>query len=106
MRDLQTSKAWSKLTLHCFGILVFYSLLYTLFFAPALLADRLLAPGDGILYYLPAFYAPRTLWTTLLLSGFPVSADPQIQSWYPLKYVFSYFGSWNGFVISAYVLAS
>jgi hypothetical protein len=87
-------------------VLLFYSFLCTIFFSSTLLADRLLAPGDGILYYLPAFYAPRTLWTSLLLSGFPVGADPQIQSWYPLKYLFSHFKAWNSFVISAYILAS
>ena len=40
---------------------------------------------------------------TIWISG---RGGSQIQSWYPLKWLFSYFGAWNSFVISAYVLAS
>jgi len=65
-----------------------------------------LAPADGFVYYIPGFYAPLTLWTNFLHAGFPTAADPQIQSWYPLKLLYSQFGAWNSFVISAYVLAS
>jgi hypothetical protein len=32
--------------------------------------------------------------------------DPQTMMWYPLSLLFSYFGWWNAFVLSAYVLAS
>jgi hypothetical protein len=45
-------------------------------------------------------------WDPLLLSGFPVAADPQAMTWYPLSWIFSLLGSWNGFVLSAYVLGS
>ncbi|HEY9606192.1 MAG TPA: hypothetical protein V6C85_31590, partial [Allocoleopsis sp.] len=67
----------------------------------------MLAPGDGITQSVPSFYLPRTLWTPLLLSGFPVAADVTPQTWYPVSLLFSIFpDSWNTFVVSAYVLAS
>ncbi|MBW4540341.1 MAG: YfhO family protein [Myxacorys chilensis ATA2-1-KO14] len=66
-----------------------------------------MAYGDALAYYLPAFSSPRTLWTPLLFSGFPIAADPQIQTWYPLSLLFSLLPhAWNSFVICAYVLAS
>lgn len=88
-------------------VLLFFSLIYIIFFSPALLSGQLLAPGDGLIQSVPAFYAARTLWTNLLLSGFPAAADPTIQTWYPLSLLFSLIpNSWNAFVISAYVLSS
>lgn len=102
----QYLRPWHQSMLHHVGILLFYSLLYAAFFSPVLLSNRLLAPGDGYLQYLPAFHSRSTLWTTLLQSGYPIASDPQAQSWYPLRLLFSYFHAWNSFVISAYVLSS
>lgn len=85
---------------------LFYSCLFTLFFSPVVLAGRVLAPGDALLYYLPNFLAPRVLWDRLILSGFPTFADPQVLLWYPVSMLLSLFELWNGFVISAYVMAS
>src|SRR5215211_7067912 len=81
----QYLRPWHQSMLHHVGILLFYSLLYAAFFSPVLLSNRLLAPGDGYVYYLPAFYSRSTLWTTLLQSGYPIASDPQAQSWYPLR---------------------
>ena len=59
------------------------------------------------MYYLPNFYLGEKLWDPLLMSGFPVAADPQAMTWYPVYRLFSLFPhSWNFFVISAYVMAS
>ncbi len=91
---------------HALQVVAFYSVLYLTFFSPVILLGRLLAPGDGIHYYLPNFYLGKMFWDPLLLSGFPVAADPQAMTWYPLSWIFSFIGSWNGFVISAYVLGS
>ncbi|MGB5962248.1 MAG: YfhO family protein [Coleofasciculaceae cyanobacterium] len=92
---------------HTFSIFLFFSILFTIFFAPVIFSERLLAPGDGITYYVPAFYSHRTLWTDLILSGFPVAADPQVETWYPISLILSLIpNSWNAFVVSAYVLAS
>ncbi|QLE59475.1 YfhO family protein [Nostoc sp. TCL26-01] len=93
--------------IHVISVILLYSVLYTLFFFPVIFSDKLLAPGDGIIQSIPAFYSYRTLWTDLLLSGFPVAADPQTQTWYPISVIFSLIpNSWNAWVISAYILAS
>jgi hypothetical protein len=54
----------------------------------------------------PAFYAPRTLWSPLIFAGFPVAADPQVNTFYPIAWALSACGAWNGFVIAAYVMAA
>jgi len=92
--------------LHALGIVAFYSGLYLIFFSPVLFSGRLLAPGDGIHYYVPNFFMGKMFWDTLLFSGYPVASDPQAMTWYPLSWIFSLLGSWNGFVLSAYVLGS
>lgn len=85
-----------------------YSLLYTAFFAPVLLAGRVLANGDGFLFGLPAFLSGHELWTDMLFAGYPTAADPQMMAWYPVAAVLSLGGldGWNLFVLSGYVLAS
>ena len=96
-----------SLSLHVLVVLLFFITFYSLWFLPALLRDQVLGPGDGYIQSLPAYYAPRTLWTTQLLGGFPVAADVTPQTWYPISLVISLFPkSWNAFVISSYVLAS
>ena len=105
--SFSTKKLFQSGILHPLSVVLFFTLLYTLFFAPVIFSGRLLAPGDGIVFYVPAFYSIRTLWTDLILSGFPVAADPQTQTWYPISLFFSLIpNSWNAFVLCAYVLAS
>jgi len=65
---------------HGFAVLAFYVALFIVFFSPALFSGRLLAPGDAWAQSVPAFYFPPTLWSDLLMSGFPMAADPQVQS--------------------------
>jgi len=92
---------------HIASVIFFYTTIYLIFFSPVIFFNNLLAPGDGFVQSVPAFYSPRTLWTNLLLSGFPVAADIQVQTWYPISLLFSLIpNSWNAFVVSAYVLAS
>lgn len=96
----------SRLT-HAGLVLFIYTILYVIFFAPVLLAGKVLAPCDGTNLALPHLYAPRVLWTTLLFAGFPVMGDPQTMASYPPALVCSLWaGSFNVFVLSAYVLAS
>jgi len=83
-----------------------YTLLYVLFFAPVLFSSYLLAPGDGILYFLPNFYARRALWDVSVWGGFPAVGDSQLMMWYPPALLFSLLNSWNAFLLSAYVLAA
>ncbi|MCA1568432.1 MAG: YfhO family protein [Acidobacteria bacterium] len=91
---------------HALGVVLFYTLLFVLFFAPVLFSDYLLAPGDGILYFLPNFYARRVLWDASVWGGFPAVGDSQLMMWYPPALAFSFLKSWNAFLLSAYVLAA
>ena len=93
---------------HLLVVLVAYTLLYILFFAPVLFSGLLLAPGDGIIYFLPNFAAPRVLWDTRIWGGFPAAGDSQLMLWYPPALFCSLFGAsgYQPFVVGAYVLAS
>jgi hypothetical protein len=92
--------------IHSALVFLGFSLLYGAFFSPVIFSGRLLAPGDGLIYYVPAFYGPKTLWTDLISAGYPLMADPQNMNWYPPAMLLSWIpGSWNAFVILAYVLA-
>jgi hypothetical protein len=101
-----------KAALHCFLVVLFYSLLFTIFFSPVLFYDSLLTPGggrlgDGLLYHLAYFQSEKVSWDTLLAAGFPMTADPQVMAWYPPSMLLSLLpGAWNLFVVSAYVMAS
>ncbi|HEV7377671.1 MAG TPA: YfhO family protein [Pyrinomonadaceae bacterium] len=109
MKFINTSKLNNR-TRHVVWVVVFYASLFIVFFSPAFMNGALLAPGgDGINIYLPNFYARKVLWDTLLLSGFPMFADPQVMHWYPPSLLFSMFGgnwSWNVFILLAYLAAS
>ncbi|HZG52215.1 MAG TPA: hypothetical protein VEZ40_08765, partial [Pyrinomonadaceae bacterium] len=72
-----------RVWLHALAVLLFYALLFIAFFAPVLFSSYLLAPGDGILYFLPNFYAPRVLWDASVWGGFPAAGDSQLMMWYP-----------------------
>jgi hypothetical protein len=83
--------------------LAFFTLFYLLYFSPVLLGDRLLAPGDGAVSYLPAVAREWSLWIDGLFAGYPAFADTQQFPWYPLRL----FGShYNALVVSAYVIAA
>jgi hypothetical protein len=68
-----------------------------LFFSPALLDGRVLAPpGDGTLYYYPMrahvadvlLRGELPLWNPYLYSGFPLLADSEAGVFYPLNWLF------------------
>lgn len=92
--------------LHVFAVIAFYSGVYLIFFSTVLFSGRLLAPGDGIFCYFPNFIKGIMLWDPMLFSGYPIAADPQAMLWYPISIFFSSLGSWNGYVLSAYILGS
>lgn len=102
-RDRATLK---RASFHGLAVVSAYTLLFVLFFAPVLFSDYLLAPGDGILYFLPNFYARRVLWDASVWGGFPAVGDSQLMMWYPPALLFSLVKSWNAFLLSAYVLAA
>ncbi|HEY8667669.1 MAG TPA: YfhO family protein [Tepidisphaeraceae bacterium] len=92
---------------HVLLVMAFFVGLYVLFFAPVLFTHRLLAPGDGLAYYLPTYQIAKTTWSDLTFSGFPLAADPQAMTWYPPARILALLPhSWNVFVVFAYVLAS
>jgi hypothetical protein len=91
---------------HALAVLVGYTLLFVVFFAPVLFSGYLLAPGDGILYFLPNFYARRVWWDASVWGGFPAVGDSQLMLWYPPAILFALVKSWNAFLLSAYVLAA
>ena len=101
-------RATEKPRCHCLFVVAFYSLVFVGFFFPAIYQGYLLTVGgDGSLIYLPNFYSHKVLWDTLLFSGFPMMADPQVMTWYPPAFLLSFFpGSWNIFMILAYVAGS
>jgi hypothetical protein len=96
---------------HAFFVLLFFSILFTIFFSPVLFYDSLLTPqgpglGDGLLYHLTFFQSHKVLWDPLLATGYPMMADPQVMTWYPPSVLLSLIpGAWNAFVVSAYVMA-
>jgi len=102
----ESSTAVKRAFLHGLLVIFCYTLLFAVYFAPVLFSDYLLAPGDGILYFLPNFYAPRVLWDTSVWGGFPAAGDSQLMMWYPPALLFSLLNSWNAFLLSAYVLAA
>jgi len=80
--------------------------LYVLLFWPGISAGHLLAPGDGMTFFLPGFLGRHTLWDPTIQNGFPLAADPQTMTWYPVARLFSLAGSWNAFIVFPYVWAA
>ncbi|HEY0100254.1 MAG TPA: hypothetical protein VGB76_14990, partial [Pyrinomonadaceae bacterium] len=104
--DAGESISVKRALLHGLFVVAFYTLLFVLFFAPVLFSAYLLAPGDGILYFLPNFYARRVWWDASVWGGFPAVGDSQLMLWYPPAILFALVKSWNAFLLSAYVLAA
>ena len=87
---------------------LFFAVFYICFFSPVLFTGKVLAPfPDGVFFYYPHYQAPVRLWDPLLMTGYPAMADPQLMSWYPPALLLRWIpGSWNAFVMLAYILAS
>lgn len=93
---------------HALIVFAGFVLLYTLFFAPVLFSGRLLAPGDGIIYFLPNFASHRVFWDPSIWGGFPAVGDSQLMLWYPPAIFFSLFGAagHQPFLLTGFALAS
>jgi hypothetical protein len=84
-----------------------YAAFYGAFFLRSLLSGNYIAPSDSLDFGVAAFLSPPTLWTDAMYSGYPIAADPQSLTWYPVLSLFRLAGvDWNGFLLSAYVIAS
>src|SRR5512134_1223029 len=67
-----------------FGIVFALTALHALWFSGVFAAGRSLAPGDGAALLMPSYRSAFTLWTPDVASGYPVAADPDSMSWYPV----------------------
>jgi hypothetical protein len=87
-----------------------YSLAIAAIFAEKIMHGVIFAAEDGRVQNYPAFASPGFLWTPLLLTGFPVLADPQTCLFYPIcflsKHLLSGYQGWNLYVLSAYFLSA
>ncbi|HYP53183.1 MAG TPA: hypothetical protein VEQ42_06560, partial [Pyrinomonadaceae bacterium] len=54
--DADAAESARDSALRALCVVAAYALFATLFFSPVLFTDRLLAPGDGMIYFLPNFY--------------------------------------------------
>ncbi|WP_017302685.1 YfhO family protein [Spirulina subsalsa] len=91
-----------------FTIFSFFCLLHIAFFSPVLFSKKLFTVGDSYGFFIPAFLSKLSLWNPFVLSGYPLLGDPQFQTWYLPKIIFS-IGNlqlWNAYVIFAYIIAS
>jgi len=89
------------------GALLSYGIFFTLFFLKSLLTGNFIAPSDSLDFGVAAYLSSPSLWTQGMYSGYPIAADPQSLTWYPVLHLLRGLGlGWNGFLISAYVIAS
>jgi hypothetical protein len=98
---------WRRDALAFASALIFYTLFYSLVFLQSLRASNYIAPSDTLDFGVATYLSEPALWTGGMYSGYPVAADPQTLTWYPLLQLFRVLEvPWNVFMISAYVLAS
>jgi hypothetical protein len=91
----------------CALALLLYGGFYTLFFLKSLLSGNYIAPSDSLDFGVAAFLSAPALWTQGMYAGYPIAADPQALTWYPVLHLFRLLGlDWNNFLVSAYVVAS
>lgn len=87
--------------------LLLYGLFYAAFFAQSFLSGHYIAPSDSLDFGVAGYLSPPALWTQGMYSGYPIAADPQALTWYPVLHLFRVLGAdWNIFLIAAYVIAS
>lgn len=93
---------------------LFYSLIYALslalIYSEKIVHGFIFAAEDGRVQNYPAFASAGFFWTPLLLTGFPVLADPQTCLFYPIcfisKILIPGYQGWNLYLLSAYFLSA
>lgn len=89
------------------GALLFFALFYCAFFYQSFIGTNFIAPSDSLDFGVAAYLSAPALWTDAMYSGYPIAADPQSLTWYPILHLARGLGlDWNIFLISAYILAS
>ena len=105
--SLDTDKKESFLWLYSS---LLYALALAVIFAEKLLQGVIFAAEDGRVQNYPAFASPGFLWTPLLLTGFPILADPQTCMFYPIcfisKHLLQGYQGFNLYLLSAYFLSA
>ena len=92
---------------HALLVTAAFSALFGWLYARPLIEGSFLAESDLYEYFLPIFLSPITIWSSYEFGGMPAFADPQDTAFYPIHFLFARIvGSWTGFVIAAFVLAS
>ena len=87
--------------------LLMYGVFYGTFFVQSFLSGNYIAPSDSLDFGVAAYLSSPALWTEGMWSGYPIAADPQALTWYPVLHLFRALGAdWNTFLIAAYVLTS
>jgi hypothetical protein len=106
-RVLISTAIASGIARHVVLVIFGYTTFFIIFFAPVLFSARVLAPGDGLNYFLPSYYAQTFLWDPSIWGGFPAMADAPRMSWYPPALFLALVPrSWEMFVVFAYVLGA
>jgi hypothetical protein len=89
--------------------LLAFTALFVLYFSPVICSGQLMLPDDDFKQNLPSFLGQRFLWTNFVYSGFPQAADPLVQTWYPISFLFQLLPlplSWNLYLIAGYILTA
>lgn len=88
--------------------LLLFAVFFTAVFFEALRSRQyLIAPGDALDLGVADYLSTPSFWTEGLYSGYPIAADPQSLTWYPVLQLFRLLGiGWNVFMIAPYVLGS
>src|SRR5258706_419852 len=87
--------------------LLLFGLFYAVFFIQSFLSGNYIAPSDSLDFGVAAYLSSPAFWTEGMWSGYPVAADPQALTWYPILRLFRALDvDWNIFLISAYALTS
>jgi hypothetical protein len=88
------------------GVAAAYGAFFTLFFSPVLFGGHYLTDrGDGLTLALPAYLAPHGLWEPGIMLGYPWSSNLN-SFWYPLFQLRFIPGSFNFYMVAAYVIAA
>src|SRR6476646_10458975 len=85
--------------------LLCYALFFAIFFLQSFTSGNLLAPSDSFDFGVADYLARPMVWTDGMFSGYPIAAEPQSLTWYPLLQAGRILHvDWYSFLISAYFI--
>lgn len=92
---------------HSVLVVLGYTSIFCWVFGEIVFRDAYLADTDLYDWFLPIFFSPIQTWASAIYAGHPTFADTSVPVQYPVQFLFSrVIGSWSGYVVAAYVLAS